>query len=111
MSIAEFKRTILEKLSIVTYMCRSSKIANSSVPNQALQKSPEQDTVRKVDDEISKNCTITYISCDTSELSSQTKSQEYKITHLTAFHPQINSKIRRFNKNKNRKYTIKNVYF
>ena len=83
MSIAEFKRTILEKLSIVTYMCRNSKIVNSSVPNQALQKSSEQDTVRKVDDEISKNCIITLaVMTDTSVLSSQTNSQENKIRDL-----------------------------
>ena len=38
-------------------------------------------------------------------------SQEYEITDKSAFHPQIKSKVSRFNKNKSRKYTIKDFTF
>ena len=72
-SIADFKQTILEKIQ-----------------------DRKNVTARKIHDEISQNC----ISCDTSILSSQTNSQEYKITSLNAFHSQIKSKVRSFNKNK-----------
>ena len=62
---------------------------------------------REIDDEISQNCklhnTLHFLWKDDIKsmyVSKATKSQEYKILDLIAFHPQTKSKARRNNKNK-----------
>ena len=61
---------------------------------------------------ISQNCPmVDYINCDTSVLSCQTNCQEYKITGLNAFHPQIKYKLFRFNKNKSVSTQLKMFMF
>ena len=77
------------------------KVKFSSVRSQLKLSRKVHNKIEKIVPAISQNCTIVnYISCDTSVLSSQTNFQENKITGLNAFHPQIKSIVRRFNKNK-----------
>ena len=61
---------------------------------------------------ISQNCPmVNYISCDTPVLSCQTNFQEYKMTGLNAFYPQIKYKLFRSNKNKSVSTQLKMFIF